>query len=305
VNNYLQEFINYMQDEKNFSPMTVKSYEADLKQLLEFMRENYGDKDQLESKWVLRQFLAHLMDREYNRKTIARKLSSVRAFFKYLQRRGLLEEGKWANVSTPRLPRNLPQFLYYYEVEALFSLPDTQTILGCRDRALLELIYSSGIRVGEIVNTSVNDLDFAQKLVKVKGKGSKERIVPIGSRAIEWLQTYLNGPRQELFSRREKKNLEGSENGKNILFLNRFGMPLSERGVRYCFHKHIQKASTKEGISPHTLRHSFATHMLERGADLRTVQELLGHVSISTTQLYTHITREKLHEVYTSSHPRA
>ncbi len=301
---YLRDFINYMQMEKNFSSMTIKSYRMDVEQLLAFMEERYGSTDYVERQWILRHFLAYLMDKGYNRKTIARKLSSVRSFFRYLQREGVMKEGKWANVSTPRQPRNLPTFLYYHEVETLLSLPDMKTALGCRDRALMELIYSSGIRVGEIVKTTLNSVDFAQRLIKVGGKGGKERIIPVGGKAIETLLTYLSGPREQLLFAEGKKAVQ-NESATNALFLNRFGQPLGERGVRYIFDKYIHKASLKEGISPHSLRHSFATHLLERGADLRMVQELLGHVSISTTQLYTHITRERLHEVYNSAHPRA
>ncbi len=298
---YLQNYIRYLEEEKCYSPLTIKSYKTDLEQLLIFMQEK-GNSN-LDQKWVLRHFLANLMDRGLSRKTIARKISAVRSFFRYLQKEGILEKGYWASVSTPRLPRNLPKFLYYHEILTLLSLPDLHNPLGCRDRAILELIYSSGIRVMELVNTTLDSVDFDQKLIKVMGKGSKERILPVGTKAVDSLRLYLSGARDELLS--NLKMTEGERNIEKYLFLNRFGKQLSDRGVRYIFNKYIHKASKKEGISPHTLRHSFATHLLEGGADLRAVQELLGHVSISTTQIYTHVTKARLHEVYTSTHPRA
>lgn len=298
--NYVQNFISYLEDEKHYSPLTVKSYKTDLNQLVQFMQKN--ENSNRDQKWLLRHFLAELMDKGMSRKTIARKISAVRSFFRYLQKEGVMEKGYWADVSTPRLPRNLPKFLYYNEILTLLSLPDLNTPLGCRDRAILELIYGSGIRVAELVNTTLDSVDFGQKLIKVTGKGSKERILPVGQKAMEALGAYLSGARDALMAKRKTKK---GINDERYLFLNRFGEPLTDRGVRYIFNKYIHKVSRKEGISPHTLRHSFATHMLEGGADLRAVQELLGHVSISTTQIYTHVTRERLHEVYTSAHPRA
>lgn len=299
--NYLQNFIRYLEDEKYYSPLTVKSYKTDLEQLLRFMQEKgNGNTDQ---KWILRHFLADLMDKGLSRKSIARKISAVRSFFRYLQKEGVIEKGYWADVSTPRMPRNLPKFLYYNEILTLLSLPDINTPLGCRDRAILELIYSSGIRVAELVNTTLGSIDFGQKLIKVSGKGSKERILPVGQKAMHSINLYISGARNALLVKSRHKGDGG--NKESFLFLNRFGEPLGDRGVRYIFNKYIHKASRKEGISPHALRHSFATHLLEGGADLRAVQELLGHVSISTTQIYTHVTKDRLHKVYTSAHPRA
>ncbi|MFY9113962.1 MAG: tyrosine recombinase XerC [Dethiobacteria bacterium] len=299
----LEKYLEYLSNEKNYSHLTIRSYRTDLKQFIAFV-EKECDKNEVNQKWVLRKFLANMMDRDYSRKTIARKLSAVRSFFKYLLKEGIVEEGYWANVMTPRLPRNLPKFLYYHEVDTLLSLPDPDTTLGCRDRAILELIYSSGIRVGELVNTTMESMFVDQRLIKVTGKGSKERILPVGRKAIDAYMMYITYAREKLLLRRNKdKSTTGKK--EKALFLNRFGQPLSDRGVRYIFDKYISRASSKEGISPHTLRHSFATHLLERGADLRAVQELLGHVNISTTQIYTHVTKERLKEVYSLAHPRA
>ncbi|NLI70841.1 MAG: tyrosine recombinase XerC [Firmicutes bacterium] len=301
--NDLEEYLSYLGNEKNYSPLTIRSYRTDLKQFLNFVEKECGQ-DEANQKWVLRKFLASLMDRDYERKTIARKLSAVRSFFKYLLKEGIVEEGYWATVMTPRLPRNLPNFLYYHEVDVLLSLPDRDTVLGCRDRAILELIYGTGMRVGELVNTTVDSISVDQRLIRVVGKGSRERILPVGRKAIDACMTYMTHAREELLGRNDEYR-SGAGRKERTLFLNRFGKPLSDRGVRYIFDKYIGQASSKEGISPHTLRHSFATHLLERGADLRAVQELLGHVNVSTTQIYTHVTRERLKEVYGMAHPRA
>ncbi len=315
---YLDKFINYLQNERHYSPLTVKSYRVDLMQLLDFM-EKQGHEEGMEQKWLLRHYLAFLMEKGYSRKSVARKLSAIRSYYRFLQREKVIQKGYWADVATPRLPRKLPGFLYYHEILVLLSLPDMTTPLGIRDRAIIELIYSSGIRVAELVDSTMDSVDWKTGYIKVKGKGSKERIVPVGSKAMASLKHYTTASRKELLKRGEKDgNKDGNKDGKkdgkndakktdaaNNLFINRFGGALTDRGVRYIFNKYIHKASEKEGISAHSLRHSFATHLLEGGADLRAVQELLGHVSISTTQIYTHITKERLHKVYAEAHPRA
>lgn len=301
----LDSFIRYLKIEKNYSAYTIKSYYHDLTQLLAFLNDEAGkSKDEpLLDRLILRHYLAYLSGKGYNRRSIARKLSATRSYFKYLEKEGYISEGDWAGVSTPRQPRYLPKFLYYHEVLLLLEQPDLTTPLGCRDRAIFELIYGSGIRVGELVSTVLNMIDFHERTIKVRGKGHKERILPVGREAVKYLRLYLSQGRPVLWEKNKKA--EETEGLKNIVFLNRFGGKLTDRGVRYIFDKHIRKVSRQEGISPHTLRHSFATHLLEGGADLRTVQELLGHVSVSTTQIYTHITKEKLQEVYYSAHPRA
>lgn len=299
---YIDRFINYLENERHYSPLTVKSYRVDLMQLLGFM-EREGHKDGDDQKWILRRYLAYLTENGYSRKSVARKLSAIRSYYRFLQREKILQKGYWADVATPRLPRKLPNFLYYHEILVLLSLPDLNTSLGIRDRAIIELIYSSGIRVAELVDSTPDSVDWNQNYIKVMGKGSKERIIPVGSKAMASLKHYISGARGDLIKRNNKIGVERT--GEEALFLNRFGGALTDRGVRYVFNKYIHKASEKEGISAHTLRHSFATHLLEGGADLRAVQELLGHVSISTTQIYTHVTKERLHKVYAAAHPRA
>jgi integrase/recombinase XerD len=210
----------------------------------------------------------------------------------------VIEGGRWAVVARPKLGKSLPRFLYYHEVELLLAAPDSETLLGFRDRTLLELLYSSGLRVSELISLKEASLQLEERLIKVIGKGRKERIVPVGRVATAMLIEYLAVIRPALAAK--SKNPVPAE----TIFLNKYGESLSDRGVRYLFQKYISQVSHKEDITPHSLRHSFATHLLERGADLRVVQELLGHTSISTTQIYTHVTKEMLREVYHASFPR-
>ena len=205
--------------------------------------------------------------------------------------------GTWSAVATPRREKPLPHFLYYNEVLALLEAPDCGTPLGFRDRTILELIYGCGLRVSEVAGMGLDSCQLEERLVKVRGKGGKERIVPMGRVAAGFLAEYQERVRPQL--------LAGNTEDHGFLFVNRFGGPLTDRGIRLMFQKYIRQVCRREGISPHSLRHSFATHLLDGGADLRVVQELLGHVSISTTQIYTHVTRERLREVYNKAHPRA
>lgn len=291
----LDDFLMFLQVEKNASPLTIKSYKGDLEQFMAFVTGRNKEKRENDI-LLLRHYLAFLFEKGYNRRSVARKLSAIRTFLKYLKREGIVKSEIWVNVATPRRPRKLPKFLYYHEVLTLLSLPDLSTPLGCRDRAIMELIYGAGIRVGEASSLTIDSIDLEQRLLKVKGKGSKERIVPFGIKALEHLNVYLS---------RSRPALAGRQSEEKALFLNHLGTALTDRGIRWVFNKYINKVSLKEGLSPHSLRHSFATHLLERGADLRVVQELLGHSSISSTQVYTHVTRERLQKVYSMAHPRA
>ena len=288
---WLERFISYMHVEKNASPLTLQAYRNDILQFLELEGDEPGGFVEV-NHLTLRRFLAWLKERNYSRRSVARKLSATRSFLFYLQKEGLISGGKWSAVARPKQAKELPKFLYYHEVIALLEAPDVNKPLGFRDRTILELIYSSGLRVSELVGLSVDSLQIEDRLIKVYGKGRKERILPVGRVAAAMVVDYLSSTRPVL-NDYNKTGVTYRE-----LFLNRWGKPLSDRGVRYIFNKYITQVSHKEGITPHSLRHSFATHLLEGGADLRVVQELLGHVSISTTQIYTHITRERLSEVY-------
>jgi len=287
----------YLLLEKNASPLTMQAYRNDIMQFLGLEGIDPAGFQEV-NHLTLRRFLAWLKNQGYNRRSIARKLSATRSFLFFLQKENLISGGKWTTVARPKQGKPLPRFLYYHEVIALLEAPDSKKTLGFRDRTMLELIYSSGLRVSELVNLKISSLQLEERLVKLYGKGRKERIVPVGTIAAALLEEYIESVRPVL------ADLNKEDTRYEELFLNRWGKPLSDRGVRHIFHKYIIRVSHKEGITPHSLRHSFATHLLEGGADLRVVQELLGHVSISTTQIYTHITREKLTEVYRMAFPR-
>ncbi len=294
----LERFIIYLDVEKNASPLTLQSYRQDITQFLSLVFAGEGPVREA-THHMLRRYLAWLKENDYARSSAARKLSAVRSFLSFLLREGDLERGTWSNVSTPRQEKKLPQFFYYHEVEALLEAPDCGTLLGYRDRTMLELLYAGGLRVGELTGLETGSLDLEERLARVTGKGARERIVPIGRTAAAYLKEYLGRVRPLLLA-------AAGEGGKTErLLLNHRGGPLSDRGVRYIFEKYVRKVSQKIGLSPHSLRHSFATHLLERGADLRVLQELLGHAGVSTTQVYTHITRGHLWEVYSQSHPRS
>jgi tyrosine recombinase XerC len=283
---YIDKFMNYLKIEKNSSEHTVINYTEDLKGFSSFL----GGKPIEEVDYLtVRKYLASLRSGEYQKKTIARKLSSLRSFFKFLYKEGYLKANPISTISTPKIDKKLPVFLDMKSVARLIESPDIRDVYGLRDRAIMEILYSSGMRVSELVGLNIDKVDLIGGIAKVMGKGKKERICPIGEKASGSLRDYLK--------KRPRKN--------NALFLNRAGGRLSDRSVRRIIDKYIRKISYKEKISPHTFRHSFATHLLERGADLRSVQELLGHKNLSTTQIYTHITAEKLKSVYDRTHPRA
>jgi len=247
----------------------------------------------------MRKYIVYLKKCNYSIRSICRKISTIRSFFKYLSREGIVKINPTINLITPKIDKKLPYFLYLQEVNKLIETPTRHTIFGIRDKAILELLYGTGIRVGELVNLNIHDIDLYEKTVRVFGKGSKERILPLGNPSIEAVQEYLT--RRSLF----RKNISINKNDPNALFLNRFGGRLSARSIRRIIIRYMKIAGLNKKISPHVLRHSFATHLLGGGADLRSVQELLGHESLSTTQIYTHITKERLKAIYKKSHPRS
>lgn len=299
MDNQLGSYLEYLEIETNASPLTLQGYRHDI---VQFMLAAGGGEGPVEEAdhHLLRRYLAWLNEKGYARSSIARKLSAVRSFLGFLQREGKLEQGTWSNVSRPLQEKKLPQFFYYHEVLDLLEAPDCGTLLGYRDRTIFELLYASGLRVSELTGLEHRCCDLEERLVKVTGKGSKERIVPTGRIAAAFLREYLSRVRPQLHAAAG----EGSA-GTDRIFLNHRGGPLTDRGVRYIFEKYIRRVSQKEGLSPHSLRHSFATHLLERGADLRAVQELLGHANVSTTQIYTHVSKEHLRKIYQRTHPRS
>ena len=285
-----------LKEARGAATTTVRGYARDLQQCADFLREQA-----LAEQWEevrpahLRRFLAHLHERGYARASIARKLSAVRTLYRTLRRRGLAASDPTVGLSAPRARRRLPRFLYQGEVEKLLAAPDPATPLGLRDRALLETLYATGLRVAELVSLTAEQARETAEL-RVVGKRGKQRLVLLGRPAQKAIARYLEQGRPHLLQ-------GGPDSGR--LFLNARGGPLTDRSVRRIVHRHVLAACAQHGVGPHALRHSFATHLLEAGADLRAVQELLGHASLSTTQIYTHVSRQRLREVYDQAHPRA
>ncbi len=326
----VQQFINYLRAERHFSPHTAKCYAADLQQFCGYLcasdhprQDGNGDGDghngttlvmaklapppevsgeELNRRLLLvetdhvRELMSQLRDANYCKSTVARKLATLRSFYKFLVRRGYLNNNPVAPIRTPKQDKRLPKCLEIDQIEKLLSNPDTTTLLGARDRAMLEVLYSTGMRVSELIALDVGDVDLTSNTVRVSGKGKKRRVIPIGPGAVQTILHFLdlrrNDPRSPNFDQ-------------DALFINKHGQRLSTRSVRRKLDKYLLEAGLDLSVSPHTLRHSFATHMLRRGADLRSVQEMLGHQSLSTTQIYTHLSGETVKEDYDKSHPRA
>ncbi len=292
MDKFVQGYLSFLETEKNASPHTVKNYGVDLREFAQVLEKKMPEEiTYLE----IRSFLAALKEKNYSKSTVSRKLACIRSFFKYLVRENILKTNPAAGIATPKRDKRLPQFLDPQEVTHLLEAPAIDNWEGKRDRAILELFYSSGLRVSELVGLNHDDVDFFSELVRVRGKGKKERIVPVGSVALKAIQTYAE--------HRPPKEKEAAQ--KKALYLNRSGGRLTDRSVRRMMLKYGRKIALKKEVSPHMLRHSFATHMLDRGADLRSVQELLGHENLSTTQIYTHVTTKRLKEAYDAAHPRA
>ncbi|MBE3587006.1 MAG: tyrosine recombinase XerC [Thermoanaerobacteraceae bacterium] len=297
---HVDSFIYYLQLEKNASPHTLDNYQRDLFDGLDFFARKLGRPDnQIRpgdiDRSLFRAYLADLQSRGLSRATRARRLAVWRSFFRYLSREEVVPVNPLQGISSPRAEKRLPRFLFVDQCRVLVEAPRGNTPLALRDRALLETLYASGIRVGELVGLNLEDLDLSGGSLRVAGKGARERVAPLGTFAVRALEKYLAAGRPAL---------AGGKPGRAV-FLNYRGGRLSARGVRKIIDKYISQLSLHCRVSPHMLRHSFATHLLDNGADLRAVQELLGHVRLSTTQIYTHVTREKLREVYRRAHPRA
>jgi len=287
---YIDKFMNYLKIEKNAAAHTVTNYTIDLKSFRAFLGErDITAVDHL----VLRRFLAEMRAKNYSKRTIARKLASLRTFFKFLYREGYIKTNPITAILTPKLDKKLPVVLDVAKVARLVQSPPEDAVSGLRDRAILETLYSAGIRVSELVGLDLDDVDFISGVIKVLGKGSKERMVPIGEPALAAIRRYV-----------EERD-DAKVRDRDAVFLNKSGKRLTDRSIRRIIDKYIRACSIQEHISPHSLRHSFATHLLDRGADLRSVQELLGHMNLSTTQIYTHVTMERLKTVYDKAHPRA
>jgi len=289
MDRYIDKFIRYLEIEKEASSHTIINYRRDLRIFKEFLGEKkIEDVDYL----FIRQFLAHLREKRLSRASIARNLSCMRSFFKFIVREGLLKNNPLSGVATPKKEKRLPAVMQEGDISRLMDAPRNEKS-GLRDRAILETLYSTGMRVSELVSMDIANCDFIGGVVKVYGKGKKERFTPIGEKAIEAIREYM------------KQSQKMRSPDIKAIFLNSRGTRITDRSIRRIVESCIQKASLKEKISPHTFRHSFATHLLNRGADLRSVQELLGHASLSTTQIYTHVSTERMKDAYQKAHPRA
>lgn len=290
-------FLKYLRYERNMSPETIRAYEKDLHQFLRFFSRDDGSQlnpaklDALQ----LREYLSYLKDKNYQKTTVVRKLATIRSFYKCLLRKGIVSTNPLADIPTPKVEKKVPHFLSTDEVERLLNAPQGNSFQSVRDRAILETLYSTGLRVSELTALNVSDLDMSSEVIKARGKGDRDRIVPLGSFALQALRRYEE-------TRSQVPNI--NEKDPDALFLNRFGDRLSSRSIRKIIDKYIKITGMSEKTSPHTLRHSFATHLLNRGANLRTVQELLGHKHLSTTQIYTHISTDAVKEAYEEAQPR-
>ncbi|MBP2650201.1 MAG: xerC 2 [Firmicutes bacterium] len=295
----LEQFMRYLSVEKHASLHTVNNYRADIERFFMFAKEQGVDEVSFSqvSTILIRTYLAVLKEEKYARRTIARRIASLRSFFRFLCREEVIADNPFNYVHTPKLDKKLPVFMDIAEINALLELPD-KTALGKRDAAILELLYATGIRVSELAGLSITDVDLASSFALIYGKGAKERVVPVGRKALSAVIEYLQSSRPRL-------RAAGTILPHDTLFVNKNGGPLTDRSVRRILKKYVDALAIKKNISPHTLRHTFATHLLNNGADLRTVQELLGHVNLSTTQLYTHVTKERIKSVYQGAHPRA
>ncbi|HEY5124803.1 MAG TPA: site-specific tyrosine recombinase XerD [Ignavibacteria bacterium] len=302
INSNTKLFVNFLRTEKSLSENSVQSYLFDLKKFFEFLEKDksISDLNKVDEKIIL-DFLGYMRNSKnkkgeyYKDKSVNRFVSSMRTFFKFLNSENILNDNPMEFIDTPKFGRDLPSVLTVEEIDKIFSQADTDTSLGLRDRAVLETMYACGLRVSELINLEINDLYLSEGYIRVFGKGSKERIVPIGNSAVSYIEKYIKEVRTKL------KNLKSGNN----LFLNFRGGKFSRMGVWDIVSKYCRKARIEKEIHPHTFRHSFATHLLEGGADIRAIQEMLGHSDISTTQIYTHIDKEYLIEVHKLFHPRA
>ena len=301
MNDYIQVYLDYIRRERHYSPHTVASYEDDLSQFRKFLLRHFeGSSIDLEKvdQLTIRLYLGDLIEHDLSKRSIARKLSAVRSYFKFLVKRKHILHNPTINVLSPRLPEKLPVFLDEASIETMMALPDVRTGEGSRDRFILELLYGTGIRLSEFIQLNLADIDVDNNTIKVLGKGRKQRIVPLGRKARESFISY-SATRHALL------NKDTPAADRSAVLLTSRGQRMYPKAIYLIVNKYIGKVSDLEQKSPHVLRHTFATHLLNRGADLRAVKELLGHESLSTTQLYTHVTVERLKRIYTQAHPKS
>lgn len=280
---YVYKFLDYLKYERGFSDYTIKSYSTDLKEFYEFSKKDTVNIE------LVRKYLRYLYEKNYSNRSISRKVSSLKSYFKYLEGEGIIKDNFMRLISNPKLEKTLPNYLNYQDLEKLLNFPDRNNKYGLRDALILEMLYSSGVRVSELANMKLKDIDFEDKKILVLGKGNKERYVYYGSKCDSLLKKYLDMDHMD----------------SPYLFIGKRKDRLNEREIRLIVTESAKKAGINIHVTPHTLRHTYATHMLNEGADLKSVGDLLGHESLSTTQIYTHISNERLRQIYLKSHPRA
>ncbi|MDO9533813.1 MAG: site-specific tyrosine recombinase XerD [Bacillota bacterium] len=291
----LKDFIYYLSVERGLADNTLESYQRDLKKYLLFLQQQNIKDFSSTSRTLISQYLLQERNKGLSPSTLSRNLASIRSFYQFLLMEHIIQENPAIELESPKTEKKLPRVLSFQDMEILLEQPKTKETIGMRDKAMLELSYATGIRVSELVHLNINNLNIKMGFVRCEGKGNKERMIPLGTFAIRSLQDYLLNGRSRLVKQMEEK----------ALFINQHGKRLTRQGFWKILKKYALKAGISSEITPHTLRHSFATHLLENGADLRSVQEMLGHADISTTQIYTQVTRQKIKEVYNQTHPRA
>ncbi len=297
VNTYIQQFLAYLHVERNASNYTIQFYRADLTLFETFLSKEHIQDVHDVTPLTVRVFLTELYNRQLSRTSVSRTLSCLRSFYTFLEKDYGLIQNPFAHIPLPKQDERIPSFFYEEELSELFTVSDSSTALGQRNQALLEILYATGIRVSECQQLHLHQIDFHICVLSVIGKGRKERFIPFGQYANESLRLYIENGRKELLQNTSEKT--------DYVFLNARGNPLTDRGIRYVLQEMMKETSLTVNMHPHKLRHSFATHLLNEGADLRSVQELLGHDNLSSTQIYTHVTKDRLRNIYMNTHPRA
>lgn len=293
---YVKEYLEYIKYHKNYSELTIQGYRREIEEFVEYMlREGIDCFEEVQYSF-LRGYLEYLHDKNLSAKTVNHRMSSLRGFYRYMQNEGYVSENPFLLVDSFKEEQKNPDFLYIDEMLGLLDSISTNTLLGIRNKAMLELLYATGIRCQELIELTLSQIDFQRQMILVHGKGSKDRYVPFYDYAKEWLIEYIQGPRQELLARYHQEH--------DYVFVNKNGAKMTNRGVEHIINVVTRNYDSTKKVHPHTFRHSFATHLLEQGVDIRIVQELLGHRNLSTTQIYTHVTKEHLKEVYQHAHPR-
>ena len=296
MNDKIKEFLDYIEKQQMYSLNTRKNYEIDILEFQKYLIQKETEYKKIDYDFI-KEYLMYLYNKKYKRNTIARKLSSLRSFYRYLFNNDVIDSNPFKYVKNPKKEKRLPKYVGVQDLETIFNTPDTNTSIGQRDKLILELLYATGMRVGELVKIKIGDIDFTKKEIRVLGKGNKQRICEFGEYALDAINMFIKNGREKILNKYKKTS--------NYLIINGIGEVITTRGVEKIIDNIIKKACLKIKVTPHMLRHSFATHLLNEGCDILTVKELLGHESLESTQIYTHVSNERLRSVYLSCHPRS